>query len=44
MRSVVMPQGSDALLVTPGTDLCCLTGYPAPVNERLTCLLPARDG
>jgi Xaa-Pro aminopeptidase len=34
--------GMDALLVTPGADLRYLTGYPAKVGERLTCLvLPA---
>src|SRR5690349_20602375 len=34
--------GLAALLVTPGSDLRYLTGYPAHALERLTCLvLPA---
>jgi Xaa-Pro aminopeptidase len=34
--------GLDALLLTPGSDLRYLTGYPAHALERLTCLvLPA---
>jgi Xaa-Pro aminopeptidase len=31
--------GLDALLITPGADLRYLTGYPARVTERLTCLV-----
>ena len=35
--------GLDALLITPGSDLRYLTGYAAPAQERLTCLvLPAQ--
>jgi Xaa-Pro aminopeptidase len=33
-----------ALLVTPGADLRYLTGYPARMSERLTCLVLPADG
>lgn len=42
-RRATAEAGLDALLITPGADLRYLTGYPARVTERLTCLvLPAR--
>jgi Xaa-Pro aminopeptidase len=36
--------GLDALLVTPGADLRYLTGYPARITERLTCLVLPTGG
>ncbi len=36
--------GLDALLITPSADLRYLTGYPARVTERLTCLVLPVDG
>jgi Xaa-Pro aminopeptidase len=36
--------GLDALLVTPSADLRYLTGYPARVTERLTCLVLPVEG
>jgi Xaa-Pro aminopeptidase len=41
-QAATAASGLDALLITPGPDLQYLTGYPALVTERLTCLvLPA---
>jgi Xaa-Pro aminopeptidase len=36
--------GLDALLITPSADLRYLTGYPARISERLTCLVLPVDG
>jgi Xaa-Pro aminopeptidase len=43
-RSRTAAAGLDALLVTPGPDLCYLTGYEAVALERLTCLLVPAAG
>ncbi|MBO4210095.1 M24 family metallopeptidase [Micromonospora echinofusca] len=38
-RRAAAAAGLDALLLTPGSDLRYLTGYPAHASERLTCLV-----
>ncbi|HYT09395.1 MAG TPA: Xaa-Pro peptidase family protein [Mycobacteriales bacterium] len=43
-RKATGAAGLDALLITPGPDLRYLTGYPAVVLERLTCLVLPADG
>lgn len=43
-QQTVQAAGIDALFVTPGADLRYLTGYPAIVLERLTCLVVPRTG
>jgi len=43
-RQAAAARGVDALLLTPGADLRYLTGYPAVVLERLTCLVLPTGG
>lgn len=43
LRTAVLDQGLDAVLVTPGPDLRYLTGYDAKPLERLTCLVVRPD-
>lgn len=38
-QKAIAEAGLDAVLITPGADLHYLTGYPARLSERLTCLL-----
>ncbi|MFF5173605.1 M24 family metallopeptidase [Micromonospora sp. NPDC000089] len=43
-RAATAAAGLDALLLTPGSDLRYLTGYPAHAGERLTCLVLPAEG
>ena len=43
-RAACAAAGLDALLLSPGSDLRYLTGYPALSTERLTLLVLPADG
>lgn len=43
-RSHLDAAGADALVLTPGPDLCYLSGVDAEQSERLTCLVVPADG
>ncbi len=43
-RALAAEQGTDLLVLTPGSDLRYLTGYAAHAMERLTALAVPRDG
>ena len=43
-RAAAADAGLDALLLSPGADLCYLTGYDALPLERLTCLVLPSEG